>query len=268
MIKRLLVVAVFCCISLSLYAALRSSQTLIVDDHRVGYIERGTGVTVVFESGLGDSAAPWQPVFDEVAHFAHAFAYDRPGYGISGKAFSARDGAHVVVELHELLRLAGAKPPYVIVGHSMGGLYAELFARTYPDETAGLVLVEASPADFTLRCRREHLSGCEVPRFVAAALPEPAHREFEQLDATRRALDVAPPLRDDLPLFVVSAGRHDLENTAWVRLWDRMQRELASRASEGKQIIAERSGHYVQRDAPRVVVEAIREAVRRVRATP
>jgi pimeloyl-ACP methyl ester carboxylesterase len=243
-------------------ATLRTREAVAIDDHRMAYVQRGDGVTVVFESGLGDDVSSWSQVFDDVGRFAHAFAYDRPGYGNSGRAVTSRDGAHIVVELHELLRAANAKPPYVLVGHSLGGMFAELFARTFPDETAGLVLVESRPGEFTRRCEQQRAEGCQVPPWMASFMPPAARAELEALDATQRILAAAPPLREDLPLVVVSAGRHLVEGMKWSRLWDTMQRELAARSTRGHQIVVERSGHYVQRDAPKTVIEAIREAVK------
>ena len=243
-------------------AVLQTRETIVVDDHRVGYVQRGDGVNVIFESGLGDAVEPWSAVFDDVSHFAHAFAYDRPGYGNSGRAFSQRDGAHIVIELHELLRATNVKPPYVMVGHSIGGMYAELFARTYPDEVAALVLIESRPAEFTRRCKQARAPSCEVPAWLTSFMPPTAHAELQELDDMQRVLAAAPPLREDLPLWVISAGRHYTEGAKWSQLWDTMQRELAATSANGHHVLAERSGHYVQRDARRVVVDAIRDAVK------
>ncbi|MCU1231471.1 MAG: alpha/beta hydrolase [Acidobacteria bacterium] len=267
MFRPLLLVALFSLAATDVAAVLQTRESVVLDDHRVGYVERGDGVTVVFEAGLGDTVETWSSLFDDVARFSHAFAYDRPGYGNSGRAFSPRDGAHIVVELHELLRAANAKPPYVMVGHSFGGMFAELFARTYPDEIAALVLIESRPGEFTRRCRQARAPSCDVPAWMASFMPPAARAELEAIDDTQRALAAAPPLREDLPLWVISAGRHYTEGVKWSQLWDAMQEEMASRSTNGHHIVSERSGHYVQRDARRVVIDAIREAVKAVRPT-
>jgi pimeloyl-ACP methyl ester carboxylesterase len=262
--RSLFLVSLFSLTALDAFAVLQTRETLVIDEHRVAFVQRGEGVTVVFESGLGDTVEPWSQVFEDVSHFAHAFAYDRPGYGHSGRAYSARDGAHIVIELHELLRAANVRPPYVMVGHSLGGMFAELFARTYPGETAALILIESRPAEFSRRCRQAHAPSCDVPVWQATFMPPTARAELQAIDDTQRALAAAPPLREDLPMWVISAGQHYTEGPKWSQLWQTMQRESASRSTNGHHILVERSGHYVQRDARRVVVDAIRDAVRAV----
>jgi pimeloyl-ACP methyl ester carboxylesterase len=98
---------------------------------------------VVFESGSRSTIDKWGTVPEQVARDATVFVYNRPGYGNSEVASTPRDGRTIVEELRRVLRLKGLKPPYVLVGHSLGGLYMQLFARAYPDEVKGLVLVDA-----------------------------------------------------------------------------------------------------------------------------
>jgi pimeloyl-ACP methyl ester carboxylesterase len=91
----------------------------------------------------------WSKVFPEIGKNTTVFAYNRPGYGNSSKAITPRDGATVVEELRALLNSRGLRPPYVLVGHSLGGIYVQLFARKYPDDVVGLVLVDSShPSQF------------------------------------------------------------------------------------------------------------------------
>jgi len=102
-------------------------------------------VCVVFENGVRATIDSWSRVTDALAQepATSLFAYNRPGIGNSEASATARDGATVVAELRQLLDQKGLKPPYILVGHSLGGLYMQLFARRYPDEVKGLVLVDA-----------------------------------------------------------------------------------------------------------------------------
>jgi pimeloyl-ACP methyl ester carboxylesterase len=107
---------------------------------------RGTP-TVVFDSGLGDSAKAWGLVQPVVSAVTRACSYDRAGLGFSDPSLWPRTSANIVDDLHRLLRAAKIKPPYVLVGHSSGGINVKLYAETYLSEMAGMVLVDPSPED-------------------------------------------------------------------------------------------------------------------------
>jgi pimeloyl-ACP methyl ester carboxylesterase len=97
---------------------------------------------VVFEAGAGGPLDSWVRVQPEVSKFAKTFSYDRAGNGLSTQGSLPRDGRHIAVELHAALQNSGLLPPYILVGHSLGGPYIRVFAGLYPNEVAGLVLVD------------------------------------------------------------------------------------------------------------------------------
>ncbi|MBM3728131.1 MAG: alpha/beta hydrolase [Acidobacteria bacterium] len=97
---------------------------------------------VVFEAGLAASSLNWRLVTGEVARWTRVCAYDRAGLGYSGDAAPPRTASNCTEELHEMLERAGIPAPYVLVGHSFGGLIIRLFTLRYPDEVAGLVFVD------------------------------------------------------------------------------------------------------------------------------
>lgn len=114
--------------------------------------ELGEGdVTVIFENGLSDSFCVWCSVQSEVSNVARTLSYDRAGVASSDEGVNPRTGLQVVSDLHALLTNLGIPGPYVLVGHSMGGLYVRLFANQYPDEVAGMVLVDADHEDLDIR---------------------------------------------------------------------------------------------------------------------
>ena len=102
---------------------------------------------MIMDAGLGSFSLEWAAVQSEVARVTRACSFDRPGMGWSEAAASPRDSQRIVLEIHDLLAAAGLKPPYVMVGHSFGGLNARLFASEYLSELAGLVLVESVHED-------------------------------------------------------------------------------------------------------------------------
>lgn len=100
--------------------------------------------TVILDSGLGVPAIGWRSVQSEIAEFTRVCSYDRAGYGWSDPGPMPRTSAQIVKELHALLQNAGEKPPYVLAGHSFGGYNVRVYNGQYPDEVAGMVLVDAS----------------------------------------------------------------------------------------------------------------------------
>jgi pimeloyl-ACP methyl ester carboxylesterase len=107
--------------------------------------------TVVMDAGQAEPGLTWALVQPEVAGFTRVCTYDRAGLGWSERGPRPRTAANIVAELHALLTGAGVEPPYVLVGHSAGGLYVRLFAHTYPDEIAGLILLDAGHEERWLR---------------------------------------------------------------------------------------------------------------------
>lgn len=105
----------------------------------------GAGVpTVVLEAGLLDSLDVWGRVQPAVARFARVCSYDRAGYGNSDPGPMPRTSVRIANELRAALHSAGERPPYVLVGASFGGFLVRVFNGRYPDEVAGLVLVDAA----------------------------------------------------------------------------------------------------------------------------
>jgi pimeloyl-ACP methyl ester carboxylesterase len=104
--------------------------------------------TVILEAGGGGFSTDWRLVQPEIAKFAHVCSYDRAGFGWSDAGPMPRTSAQIVKELHSLLQRSGEKPPYVLVGQSAGGLHVRIFNGRYPNEVAGMVLVDASHEDY------------------------------------------------------------------------------------------------------------------------
>jgi pimeloyl-ACP methyl ester carboxylesterase len=229
-----------------------------------------------------------------VAPFARVCAYDRPGTLVdpadpatrsrSDPAPLPRTAQDVVGDLHALLRAARVPGPYVLVGHSLGGLFVRLYAATYPEEVAGLVLVDASHEDQFARLQAlltpEQWATFE--RLALARLELPGYPELEwvdfeaSFDQLRRA--AARPLRP-LPLVVLSRGRAPEAAeapegfppetvAAQERLWQDLQAGLAALTPGARHVVAAESGHYVQLQQPDLVTAAVREVVEAVRRAP
>ena len=110
---------------------------------RLYIVEKGSGnPTVLFEAGIAATNLNWFHIQEPVSRFASTVSYDRGGLGWSSPARTARTPASIAAELHQLLEGAAVKPPYILVGHSFGGLVMRRFALNYPQEVAGIVLVD------------------------------------------------------------------------------------------------------------------------------
>src|SRR3954470_22248065 len=157
----------------ALFAACSSrvpARVETVNGHQVEIATAGAGVaaTVVFEAGLCDDWTHWDEVASEVSRHTRIFAYSRPGYGASGPATTPRDPKTIVEELRALLASQGYAPPYVLVGHSNGGGYMELFAKSHADEVVGVVLVDPRHRDFLNTCEAANIDGCGIPESMLA----------------------------------------------------------------------------------------------------
>jgi pimeloyl-ACP methyl ester carboxylesterase len=123
-----------------------------VGDHRLHINCQGQGgPTVVMESGNGNFSLNWGRVPREVAKFAHVCTYDRAGLGWSDRSSRPRTAHNLVEDLCRLLERSGVEPPYVLVGHSLGGMLMRLYAHEHPDQVVGMVLVDSSHEEQMLR---------------------------------------------------------------------------------------------------------------------
>jgi len=115
-----------------------------VGSHQLHIYSTGEGSpSVVFESGGASWCLDWNLVQSEVAKFTNACSYDRAGFGWSESGSNPRTSEQIVTELHTLLTKAEIKKPYILVGASFGGHTARLFAQKYPEEVAGIILLDA-----------------------------------------------------------------------------------------------------------------------------
>jgi pimeloyl-ACP methyl ester carboxylesterase len=127
--------------------------------------------TVVLDSGWGDFSAAWVRVQQEVSGTTRICAYDRAGMGWSEMGPEPRDAKQITSELHTLLKDAGIKGPYVLVGHSLGGLSMQTYAHRYPDEVAGVVLVDSSIDTYQFSQRPEAQDSSEPQKQRSAVVP-------------------------------------------------------------------------------------------------
>jgi pimeloyl-ACP methyl ester carboxylesterase len=215
----------------------------------------GSDATVVFEAGLGEDWTSWDEVASDVAGHTRVFAYSRPGYGASGSVTTPRDPAQIVKELRILLASQGYEPPYVLVGHSFGGVYMELFAKSHPDEVLGAVLVDPRHRDFLTTCAAAKLDRCAIPETTLATQAPAVIEEYHSFSLASEQIEQAGGF-GSYPVRVLTATENK-GSAQRQALWESMGAQLAAEAAEGEQIIVHGAEHHIQLDRPDVVVSAI-----------
>jgi pimeloyl-ACP methyl ester carboxylesterase len=212
----------------------------------------------------------WKKVFREVAAFTTAVAYNRAGFGRSSRAEAPRHAASIVCELRAFLQDAGFSPPYVLVGHSLGGLYMQLFARLHPDEAAGLVLVDPTPPFLDIaRQRAEKQSPLaavwgavlgRITKAVHALVGRAAMEELAAIDQSAQAVLQAPTTALVPTIILISARKSMLISRRHSDTINDIQRGLL-RLFPGCQWRSVDCGHAIHVIRPETVVAAIREFV-------
>ncbi|MEP6863067.1 MAG: alpha/beta hydrolase [Deltaproteobacteria bacterium] len=230
-----------------------------IDGHDVEIATAGSGgvATVVFEAGLGDDWTSWDNVASQIAQHTQVFAYSRPGYGASSPATTPRDPRQIVEELRALLAHEGYAPPYVLVGHSFGGTYMELFAKAHPDEVVGAVLVDPRHRDFLAACEAAELDNCGIPEPILETQGASTIAEYHAFSLGSDEIRAAGTF-GAYPVRVLIATDHPVSPAREV-LWETMLGDLAAEARNGDQIVVPGASHYIQLDRPDVVVDAILE---------
>ena len=249
--------------------------------------------TVVLEAGAGSLV--WMSVFAEIAQLTQVCTYDRPGHGWSEPASSPRTAETMVQELKILLQTAEIRPPYVLVGHSFGGVLMQLYAARFPNDFEGVVLVDSShPNQIHRTSDLEELDSLVValkvlgPLGVARILlpameGDPASRDIEvreqerELLMTNRTLQTVvkemSAMRQSLrevgdssvdfgnkPLVVLTGGRRRAE---W---WHNMHEDLSRLSTNSEWQVVDGAGHFIQHDRPDVVVDAVRSVIEKAEA--
>ena len=209
----------------------------------------GTGApTVVISSGLGADSRMWSKVLPKLRDMTRTCSYDRPGLGNSPARIGPKttDAGEHAEELRALLTAAGEPGPFILVGHSYAGMILRAFANKHLDDVAGVLLLDAV-----------------YPGIHKNFLPSyrsPWHEGGTSIDMSASAAATgAGPHLGATPLVVLTAGEPG-NGTSWAdRRWHAEQVKAARLSTNSLHLIAENAGHIVQRDQPRIVINAVRK---------
>jgi pimeloyl-ACP methyl ester carboxylesterase len=213
------------------------------------YTVKGTkSPAIILINGAGGPIEGWSKVWGELGHENVLFAYNRLGIGKSSKPREPQTGIVMVKNLKELLLSLKIEPPYLIVGHSLGGFIAHLFTITYPDDVRGLVFLESSTIkDVMTDSKRKKETGSN---------------KFSEVD---HVLSTIKQIEDvgvfpNIPIIVVAGNKPTF---GWIMPRSikeaRMnhQKELLSLSGRGRVTIARNSGHFPQLSEPNLIINEI-----------
>ncbi|MDQ6774428.1 MAG: alpha/beta hydrolase [Candidatus Dormibacteraeota bacterium] len=251
--------------------------------------------TVILESGYHDSSSLWSQsetrppvpsspaVLPGIARFTHVCTYDRPGTLVydtnppkigtrSTPVKMPRTAGDVVTDLHELLAKAGVPGPYILVGHSLGGLFVRLYAQTHPDQVSGVVLVDAFAAEIPA------LFGAQWAAYNQLldhpGTPYDNDQSFETIDisASVTQIEHAPPWRR-MPLAVLTKtepfplppGTPSGLGPQLERVWTAAAADMVGLEPQTPHTFVTGSDHYIQVRDPDVVVQTVRLVIGRAK---
>jgi len=235
----------------------------------IAFISRGDSLPItVFQAGLGDGKDSWSALLRAHPSSAAVFTYDRPGYGKSVVAVSPRDPCTIAAELHETLRVAKLAPPYVLVGHSLGGLYQYAFVKLYPNEVVGMLLIEPTHPDHWARMQKEASFSAGIVRTMRHTVFSPtAKREFDDSEICTDRLKSLPA--PTVPMRLL--GRKTFEGTEsgeFERLIRKLWADWTTLLPGITHREVERTGHYIHKDRTDVVEQELQALLKKVRQTP
>lgn len=255
------------------------------------------GPAVILESGIPGTSLGWTSVMEDIALFTKVCAYDRAGYGWSEAGAEPRTISNIATELRALFHKTGVHPPYVLAGHSFGGLVVQFYASRFPDQVAGMVLVDSAHPDLARRSGHvERMGGVALRLKLMAPLgiarliidppagspesrPSSVRKMEKELLATTRSFRAMASEMEGLPeslnqaiedrprlgrkpLVVLTEGRRRME------FWHAMQEQFTELSDSSEWQVVDGAGHFIHQDQPDVVVDAVRRVVDSARGQP
>lgn len=232
------------------------------------YKKSGQGrPSVIFDSGLGDDMSSWKHIFPIVTSRTSALVYDRAGNGKSEVSPSSRNARQVAKELHTLLGNLKIAPPYVLVGHSLGGWHIRIFAGLYPDEVCGLLLIDPQEIIYYKEWKRLYPKHYEYEYQTwleyFANSPQGEKMEWKIVKDRIEAPYNPPPPLPDVPTVLITCTKADEVpneegfNPEIRKLKFEISSKWLSRVSRATNILKADVGHYIHHEDPDLIIRLI-----------
>jgi len=240
---------------------LSNSEKITTEYGEYSYHLSGKGdYTIILESGAGDDMTEWESSLSHFESYAQVFTYNRAGFKGSESHNKKRNAQVITVELRELLEEANIPPPYILVGHSLGGLYLRVFASTFPNEVAGVIQIDSTHHDMVKNCNLSNDNPTGIPWWAFLILPNAVEGESKGLC---KSLNLAKNTNQfpKVPLVVISSDKvpegMDEKGAEW-KAMQKQQEYLATLSPNSKRITCTSCGHYVHQDKPELIDEALK----------
>ena len=249
--------------------------------------------TVILDAGLSCCSIDWYYLQPKISEFSKVISFDRAGYGWSSSVKGKYTSKNVVEDLKIVLEKLDAKPPYVLVGHSFGGLNMRLFASNYPEKVAALILIDSVhekrylSSEWDEERKNNHkknlrlfrmgyiTSSLGIPRLLKQpvgrkSLPEPyqkyinyigysaktfeaVYKEFFYSEESAFQIKDSKPLKKELPITVLSSNNND---NSWIE-----HQNLLSNLTTNTIQIKTNSSHSIHLENPKIVIDTIKEVI-------
>lgn len=247
-------------------------ERIAVGPYQVQMAEQGSGrYTVLFESGFGTGMGTWRKVAPDVAKSAHVLTYSRAGHGSSDARPEPRTILQSSEELDQLVASRKLKPPFILVGHSYGGLLARAFAVRHPGWVAGMVLVDPADERFNPALRRlDPRRALDDDRQFDALVPDKFRAELKLLQPVLDAGRLPAPLDGrlpDVPVVVLTSVQQVekpmffLQSVEAVAIKRDLHADFLRQFSDGSQVQTLKSGHNIQEEEPELVISAVKKVM-------
>jgi pimeloyl-ACP methyl ester carboxylesterase len=279
--RKLAMLAVLLLVSCSGRERNMADRMVDIGTHRLHTVVIGEGSpAVVIDGGIGEQCGGYRALQDRIASSTTVVTYDRAGYGSSEAGPLPRDSGTAADELRALLTELNIPGPYVLVGHSLGGLNVEVYANRYPNDVAGMVLLDPPPLSFVLG--RDFATLMSMAEQMTVEWQAIADRGADSEDAQERAeavffrmlasehremFDTSARLAEgietfgDIPLVVIAAGvpnpMFGEDAVAYQKYWIEQSRVLSAKSRRGEFVLAKESTHQLHIDAANLVAERV-----------
>jgi pimeloyl-ACP methyl ester carboxylesterase len=249
---------------------IESERMVVFDDYQLHISETGRGQpTVIIEAALGSGLASYDTLQTAISKLTKVLSYDRPGLGKSSRSPNPRTLPVYMIELKLLLKKENIQPPYILVGHSLGGLLIRYYTHQFPDEIVGLVFIDCVHEDWLEYIRTTH-SDEEVKMFNKVIDPhqytgvlKDEWQQFEYNCELIRGIEIP----QHIPTRIITATQygHDQQMLGYhpedMTEWANMQARMMKNVKDAQQIITDRSGHSIQLTEPELIINAVKELI-------